>query len=111
MPSAPETSKVPIAPMGDSHFARCLQGGGVYIYISMVSFSSCTITGNTATYVRAHAQKFPSPRWETHNLLLVCRAAVSMFTVAKSQSSTPKCIPTKLPVCVLIFKIPTTLWG
>ena len=34
----------------------CLQGGGVYIYNGTVTFSSCTITGNTATYVRAHAQ-------------------------------------------------------
>ena len=34
-----------------------------------MSFSSCTITGNTAYDVRAHAQKFPSPRWE---FLLTC---------------------------------------
>ena len=61
-------SKVPIAPMGFSHVLRfCLQGGGVYVQGGSVSFSSCTITGNTAfNYVRAHAQKFPSPRWETH---------------------------------------------
>ena len=58
-------SKLPIAPMGISHVSRlCLQGGGVYIYSATVSFSSCTITGNTAQYVRAHAQKFPSPRWD-----------------------------------------------
>ena len=58
-------SKVPIAPMGFSQVSRlCLQGGGVYISSGTVSFSSCTITGNTAYYVRAHAQKFPSPRWE-----------------------------------------------
>ena len=95
--------------------ALCLQGGGVYIHGSTVSFSSCTITGNTMwlNNVRAHAQKFPSPRWETHNLLAVCReaAAVSMLAVTKFQSSTPKCILTKLPECVLIFKIPTILWG
>ena len=76
-----------------------------------MTFSSCTITGNTAYYVRAHPQNFPTPLWETHNLLAVCRAAVSMLAVAKSQSSTPKCILTKLPECVLIFKIPTILWG
>jgi hypothetical protein len=29
-----------------------------------VTLSSCNITGNTATGVRALAQKFPSPRWE-----------------------------------------------
>ena len=68
MPQRP--SKVPIAPMGFSHVLRlCLQGGGVYIVSGTVSFSSCTITGNTATGVRAHAQKFPSPRWE---FLLTC---------------------------------------
>ena len=62
---AAETLKVPIAPMGFSHVLRlCLQGGGVYINGGTVSFSSCTITGNLAYGVRAHAQKFPSPRWE-----------------------------------------------
>ena len=51
--------------MGFSHVLRlCLQGGGVYIGGGTVSFSLCTITGNTAYYVRAHLQKFPSPRWE-----------------------------------------------
>ena len=82
-----ETLKVPIAPMGFSHVCArmCLQGGGVavsggtvsfssctitgntatggggvYIGGGTVSFSLCTITGNTATKVRAHPQKFPS---------------------------------------------------
>ena len=38
------------------------------------------ITGGYINWVRAHFQKFPSPRWETHvcDLLVVCRAAVSM---------------------------------
>ena len=46
--------------MGFSHvLCLCLQGGGVRIYSGTVSFSLCTITGNTAYYVRAHAQKFP----------------------------------------------------
>ena len=52
-------SKVPIAPMGDSHFARCLQNGGVFVQGGSVTFDSCTIAGNTATYVRAHPQNFP----------------------------------------------------
>ena len=58
--------------MGFSHVLRfCLQGGGVRINSGTVTFSSCTITGNTAgTYVRAHARKFPSPPWETHVLLV-----------------------------------------
>ena len=52
--------------MGFSHVLRvCLQGGGVRIDGGTVTFSSCTITGNTAYYVRAHAQKFPSPQWES----------------------------------------------
>ena len=53
-------------PRWDFHMSRalCFQGGGVYVGSGTVSFSSCTITGNTATGVRAHAQKFPSPRWE-----------------------------------------------
>ena len=56
--------KLPIAPMGDSHFARCLQGNGVFVQGGSVTFDSCNITGNTATNVRAHPQKFPSPQWE-----------------------------------------------
>jgi hypothetical protein len=59
--------KLPIAPMGFSHILRVrLQGGGVYVNGGSVTFSSCTITGNSAGYVRAHAQKFPSPRWDFH---------------------------------------------
>ena len=48
--------------MGDSYFDRFLQGGGVFIQGGSVTFDSCIITGNTATYVCAHAQNFPSPR-------------------------------------------------
>ena len=52
----------------------CLQGVCFYIsvYINGVtlSFSWCTITGNLAYGVRAHAQKFPSPRWENALLSL-----------------------------------------
>ncbi len=57
--SAPETSKVPIAPM-EVHMFRvlCLQGGGVYVQDGTVTFVACTISGNTAT-VRAHVQNFP----------------------------------------------------
>ena len=60
---ATETCKFPMAPMGFSHVLRlCLQGGGVYVQSGSVTFSSCTINGNTATSgVRAHVRKFPSP--------------------------------------------------
>jgi hypothetical protein len=45
-------------------FARCWQGGGVFVGGGTVAISSCTISGNTAGTVRAHLQKFPSPRLE-----------------------------------------------
>jgi hypothetical protein len=136
--------------MGDSRFARCLQGGGVYVqggtvsivnsqvysnratYVrahvqkfpspdeiftcfahvqgggiridgGTVTFSSCTINGNQAFFVRAHVQNFPPPPWETHDWLVVCRAAVSLCILAQSQSSTPKFIQMKL-MCVLMHK-------
>ena len=52
------------SPRWDIHMfcALCLQGGGVYVRSGSVTFSSCTITGNSAPYVRAHAHKCPSPR-------------------------------------------------
>ena len=78
-------SKVPITPMEFSHDLRlCLQGGGVYISSGTVSFSSCTITGNIANLVRAHAQNFPSPRWDFHMFCAcACRAAVCPSAVAR----------------------------
>ena len=50
--------------MGDSCFARCLQGGGVYVHAGTVSIVNSQIYSNTAAFVRTHLQKFPSPRWE-----------------------------------------------
>ena len=75
--------KVPIAPREDSRlFCSFLQGGGVIVSGGRVAISSCTISGNTVSFVRV--QKFPSPPpWETHVLLFVCRAAVSMSRVAQ----------------------------
>jgi hypothetical protein len=47
-----------------SHFAPCLQGGGVFVQQGgSVTIDSCTISGNAAS-VRVHVQKFPWPRWE-----------------------------------------------
>eukprot|EP00900_Chrysochromulina_parva_P004464 jgi/Chrpa1/14018/Chrysochromulina_OHIO_Genome00000092-RA len=59
-------SKVPIAPMGDSCLPRCLQGGGVVVYSGTVSIVNSQVYSNHPTNVRAHAQNFPSPPWETH---------------------------------------------
>jgi hypothetical protein len=78
-------SQVPIAPMGDSRFARCLQGGGVAVLGGTVTISSCTISG-TAYSVRAHPQKFPMPQWETHVLLVFCRVVVFLSMEAQCQS-------------------------
>ena len=82
-------SKVPIAPMGFSHVCArlCLQGG-VYIGGGTVSFSSCTITGNTAVGVRAHAQYFPSPRWEKW---LTCLPRLSLAQLQPTLWSTTGC--------------------
>jgi hypothetical protein len=39
--------------MGDSCFACCLQGGGVYVLSGTVTITSSSIYGNTADYVRS----------------------------------------------------------
>ena len=62
---ASHACKLPIAQMGSTRFARCLQGGGVAVFGGTVTISSCTISGNTASAVRAHPQKFPIPPWES----------------------------------------------
>ena len=81
--SAPETSKVPIAPIGFSHVCArlCLQGGGVAVSGGTVSFSSCTITGNTASGVRAHAQNFPSLKISLIGRWLTCPNRLSSFVL------------------------------
>ena len=81
-------SKAPIAPMGLSDVLRlCLQGGAVGVQSGSVTFSSCTITGNTATgFVCAHVRKFPSPRLE--NALLTYPNRFSSFMIDLPVSST-----------------------
>ena len=54
-------------------FALCLQGGGVYIYSGTVSFLSCTITGNSATFVRAQLKTSHRPDGKMLTLLLDSR--------------------------------------
>ena len=41
--------------------ALCFQGGGVYVSGGTVTFSSCTITGNTAAGVRAQLKSSHRP--------------------------------------------------
>ena len=65
--------------MGFSHVLRlCLQGGGVYVESGTVSFVSCTITGNTATYVRAQLKTSHRPDGKMAQalaLILACATA------------------------------------
>eukprot|EP00900_Chrysochromulina_parva_P023401 jgi/Chrpa1/5695/Chrysochromulina_OHIO_Genome00012547-RA len=82
-----------------------LCGGGVIVIQGTVSIVNSQIHSNTAGDVRAHLQHFPSPPYGRFTICaLFCRAAVSMPLLALSQSSTPKCIPIKLPMCVLLLK-------
>ena len=66
------------APMGDSRFARCLQGGGVYVNGGTVSIVNSEIYSNTNTYVRTVSRNFPSPRGRVADVLastLACTTA------------------------------------
>jgi len=55
--------KFPIAPTGDSCLVRCLQGAGVFVTSGTVSIVNSQVYSNQVDniFVRAHAQKFPSP--------------------------------------------------
>jgi hypothetical protein len=78
------TLKISHRPQGDSSFAPCLQGGGVLVNSGTVTITSSSISGNTAAYVRAHVQKFPSPRWE--NALLTCPFRFSSFMMGAASN-------------------------
>jgi len=53
--------------------------------LGVVQMIGLKITGGYMNNVRAHAQNFPSPPWETHVLIVVCRAAVSTSLPARSR--------------------------
>ena len=81
---ASHACKLPIAPMGDLRFARCLQGGGIAVFGGSVSIVNSQIYFNTAVFVRARLQKFPSPRWDFHMFCTyACRPAVCASTAAR----------------------------
>jgi hypothetical protein len=91
--------------MGGSRlFCSFLQGGGVTVFGGTVAISSCTISGNSAGEVRAHAQKFPSPPWETHVHSFVCREAVSWSGVAHWPSHRAPSVGIQLIMCAHMFK-------
>ena len=82
------------SPRGRLTCVRLLQGGGVFaegFFSGTVTFSSCTISGNQAYRVRAHAQKCPSPPWEPHDWRVVLQGGGvyandgSTFSIVNSQ--------------------------
>ena len=64
---AAETCNYPNALSGGDHMFVshvCLQGGGVLVESGTVTFYSCQVFANTAAFVRAHVQNFPSRPYE-----------------------------------------------
>ena len=95
--------KLPIAPMGISHVLRvCLQGGGVYINNGTVSFSSCTITGNRAYNVRAHAQSHRPDGKTAHALALILACATATDASVNFRMYVPQ-RPSKVPIAPMGF--------
>ena len=83
-------SKVPIAPMGFSHVLRlCLQGGDVYVESGTVSFVSCTITGNSASSVRAQLKTSHRPDGKIADVLAPTHAC----TTANASVIYRGCVP------------------
>ena len=87
----------PIAPMGDSRFARCLQGGGVAVVGGSVSIVNSQIYSNTvnsqiysntAPYVRAHLQNFPLPDGKVADVL----ASTHACTTANALVNYSRCV-------------------
>ncbi len=64
--------------MGNSPFARCLQGGGVAVYGGSVSIVNSQIYSNTASYVRARVRNSHHPDGNIADalaLILACTTA------------------------------------
>ena len=87
-----------MAPMGFSHVWRlCLQGGGVLIYGGTVSFSLCTITGNTAYNVHAHAQTSHRPHGKITDVLALTHACTTANASVNYSRYVPQ-RPSKVPI-------------
>ena len=75
----------------------------------LASTLACTTADNALVNCSWYVPQRPDILHRPHVILticaLYCRAAVSMSIPALSQSSTPKCIPIKLLMCVLMLKI------
>jgi len=74
----------------------------------LASTLACTTADNALVNCSWYVPQRPDILHRPHMILticaLYCRAAVSMSIPALSQSSTPKCIPIKLLMCVLMLK-------
>jgi hypothetical protein len=74
----------------------------------LASTLACTTADNALVNCSWYVPQRPDILHRPHVILticaLYCRAAVSMSIPALSQSSTPKCIPIKLLMCVLMLK-------
>ena len=85
-------SKVPMAPMGK-----------LLTLLPRLSLAR-TLRSTTASTCHRDLQNFPSPPWETHILLVVCRAAVSLSREAQWLSRRAPSVGTQLHMCTLMLK-------
>ena len=76
-----------MAPMGFSHVLRlCLQGGGVFVESGTVSFLLCTITGNSATSVRAQLKTSHRPDGKNADALALILACTTVTDASMNYS-------------------------
>ena len=101
-------SKVPLSLMGNSRFARCLQGGGVWVQGGTVAISSCTISGNTAENVRAQAQSSHRPDGKMADVLASTPASTTAADAPVNYSMYVPQRPSMLPIAPM-GRIPTCL--
>jgi hypothetical protein len=88
--AAAETCELPIAPMGDSRFACCLQGGGVAVYGGTVSIVNSQIYSNRADYVRIHLQKFHCPDGKMADMLALTHACTTVNASVNYRGCVPQ---------------------
>ena len=77
--------------------ALCFQGGGVYVIGGTVTFSSCTITGNTVSVVRAHAQNSDHPDGKIADVLALTHACTTANASVNYSMYVPQ-RPSKVPI-------------
>ncbi len=74
---------------GDSHFARCLQGGGVFVNGGTVSIVNSQIYSNTVIYVRADVQNFHRPHGKIADMLAPTHACTTANTLVNYRRYVP----------------------